>query len=224
MVTISPIFGNGEFYHVFNRGVARQPIFLKKIDYKQAFLTFSYYRFVKPQVKLSRFKEFSLKEKIAYLAQANKSSTKLVDIVCYVFMPNHFHFLLKQNVDNGISIFMSNFANSYTRYLNTKYDREGPVFQGVFKSVHIESEEQLLHVSRYIHLNPLVSYIVNEKNFLLYPWSSLPEYIIGKSSLFDVAPILNTFSSTQTYKDFVLDQIDYARSIKLSKHLLMDDE
>ena len=84
-------------------------------------------------------------------------------------MPNHFHLLLKQTIDNGISHFLSKFTNSYTKYFNTKYNRVGPVFQGVFKSVHIESDEQLMHLSRYIHLNPVVSAVVEKQNLLSYP-------------------------------------------------------
>lgn len=70
-------------------------------------------------------------------------------------MPNHFHFLIEQTADKGIASHMQRFINSYAHYVNIKYKRVGPLFQGLFKGVLIESDEQFLHVSRYIHLNPL---------------------------------------------------------------------
>ena len=76
-----------------------------------------------------------------------------MEIICYCLMPNHLHLLLRQLMDGGISKFMSNFANSYTRYFNTKSKRKGPVFEGKFKAKRIETDEQLLHLSRHIHLN-----------------------------------------------------------------------
>lgn len=213
---------NGEFYHIFNRGVARMPMFLSKIDYKQAIQTLSYYRFTKPPIALSRFKELPVKEKENFLSSL-QSTERLVDIVSFVFMPNHFHFLLKQHKDNGISKFISQFTNSYTRHFNTVYERVGPVYQGVFKSVHIETDEQLIHVSRYIHLNPLVSNVIREKDLLSYPWSSLPDFLNGKSSLVQLEHILQHFKNPVDYKQFVLDHTDYARRLEEIKHLTLED-
>ena len=105
----------------------------------------------------------------------------LAEIVAYCFMPNHFHFLLKQKANDGISKFIANFTNSYGRYFNSKNKRNGPLFQNRFRATRIETEQQLLHVSRYIHLNPYSAYLVkNLKELEVYPYSSLPEYI-GKT-------------------------------------------
>jgi|SRR3989344_3486550 len=137
---------NGEFYHIYNRGVAKQPIFRETTDYKQALLGFSYYRFIQPPMKLSRFKELPLDERENILSKIVKENNELIRILSFVFMPNHFHFLITQVSENGISKFISNFTNSYTRYFNTKYERVGALVQGVFKAVRIETNEQLLHV------------------------------------------------------------------------------
>lgn len=141
-------------------------------------------------------------------------------------MPNHFHFLLKQLTDNGISKFIGQFCNSYTRYFNTKHSRIGHVFQGVFKSVHVESQEQLIHLSRYIHLNPCVSSIVKKELLFDYPWSSYPNYLKGKSKgksdIFEIDPVLSSFKSPQDYQQFVLNHADYARELELVKHLVID--
>jgi putative transposase len=139
-------------------------------------------------------------------------------------MPNHFHILLRQRENNGISKFVSDFANSYTRYFNTRQDKRlGALFEGRFKSVHIEDENQLLHVHRYIHINPAVSYIVKSDDLENYRWSSLPEYMdIVKDDICEKQTILSNFSSVENYKSFIFDQIDYARHLKNVKHLLLD--
>ncbi len=212
---------NGEYYHILNRGVARQPTFLNKNDYKQALLTLSYYRFTSPPVRLSRFKEFSQEERNRIVANMQKKE-KFAEIISFVFMPNHFHLLLRQSVNNGISHFLSKFTNSYTKYFNTKYNRVGPVFQGVFKSVHIDSDEQLLHLSRYIHLNPVVSAVINEQSLFSYEWSSLPDFLTGKSDLVQIEHILEQFKTLEDYKRFILDNVDYGKKLEEIKHLIIE--
>lgn len=212
----------GEYYHIYNRGVARQPTFLSKYDYGQALLALSYYRFVKPPVKLSRFKELAKEDRKSFLTELESKNEKLAEIISFVFMPNHFHFLLRQEAEGGTSTYLSKFTNSYTRYFNTKRERVGAVFQGVFKAVHVGSSEQLVHLSRYIHLNPLVSFVIREKDFLAYPWSSLPDYLRGESSLVELEPVLSEFKSPDKYKEFVLDQKDYAKRLEEIKHLTLE--
>ena len=214
----------GEYYHIYNRGVARQPTFLHKSDYKQAVLTLEYYRINKPQVKLSRFKTLAQSEKQKFHQTHQKDRNILIDIISFVFMPNHFHLLLRQTQDNGISLFLSHFTNSYTRYFNTRHDRIGPLFQGTFKAVHIDTEEQLIHVSRYIHLNPSTSYVVKGKNLPDYPWSSLPTYLQPTNSLAFVnpQPILSAFKSTHSYQEFIFDHMSYARKLKEIAHLTLE--
>lgn len=213
---------NGEFYHVFNRGVARAPTFLSRAEHKQAMLTLSYYRYAKPPVSLARFKELSQKERQEFLASLQKTE-KLVEIVAFVLMPNHFHFLLKQNQDNGISKFASQFTNSYTRYFNTLNERVGPLFQGIFKSVHIETNEQLIHLSRYIHINPVVANVIRENDLFSYTWSSFPDYLNGESLLVSMGAVLEQFKNPQAYKEFVLNYIDYAKELEKIKHLVLED-
>lgn len=211
----------GEYYHIFNRGVACLPTFLTKSDYRQAITSFSYYKDVKPFMKFSRFKDLSFDEKDSVLKRSENAG-KLVDLTCYCLMPNHFHFIIKQLVENGISIFLSKFTNSYTKYFNTKNERVGSLFQGVFKSVHVDSTNQLVHLSRYIHLNPLTSFVVPEKKFVSYPWSSLNDYLENKNTLVNPSPVLSEFSSSKRYFDFVMNQKDYQRSLKQIEYLLTE--
>lgn len=207
---------------MYNRGIADQPTFLTKGDYKQALLTLSYYRFRNPPIRLSRFKELSLEDQGSLWATLNEKKDKLIELISFVLMPNHFHILLKQLVDQGISTYLSRATNSYTRYFNIKRRRAGAIFKGAFKAVHIATTEKLIHVSRYVHINPSVSYVVREEDFLSYPWSSLPDYLSGKSDLVDVEPVLSNFSSPIEYKKFILDQVDYGKRLEEIKHLTLE--
>lgn len=206
---------NDYFYHIFNRGSEKRNIFMQPRDYKRFLQTVRYYQFSGPKPKFSQFTKTKLNS-LKTLVEA-----KLIDIFCYCLMPNHFHFLLRQRQENGIAIFMSQISNSYTKYFNTKYERIGALLQGVFKSVPIETDEQLIHVSRYIHLNPVVSGLV--KKLEHYLWSSYGEYITGREGLCSTKEILNLFSSREQYRQFVEDQIDYATSLEIIKHQLIDE-
>jgi putative transposase len=214
----------GGYYHVFNRGVAKMPTFTSISDYKRALLTLEYYRFTNPPLKLSKYKDLTPEDRNKIDLELGYKNNRLVDIISYVFMPNHFHFLLRQNTDGGVSKFIGQFSNSYTRYFNTKNKRVGSVFQGVFKSVEVESEQQLIHLSRYIHLNPYVSNVVKINGLASYPWSSLPVYLDGQNNFTDNKIVTSHFSERFSYKDFVFNHSDYARELEIVKHLVIDIE
>lgn len=209
-------------YHICNRGVNKAPIFFYEEDYSRLFLTAIHYR-----TKSSKFSYNKLQERIEKRndpGSENLELTKMlpkVQILAYCFMPNHFHFLIKQLVDGGVTWYMQHVINSYVHYINTKYKRVGPLLQGRFRNVHVESDEQLLHVNRYIHLNPLVASVVSDLND--YHWSSYRNYLSGlNDNLCDTSPILKHFASRQDYKRFILDQVDYARELEKIKHFILD--
>lgn len=148
---------------------------------------------------------------------------KLIDILTFCLMPNHFHFLLRQIVNDGTSKFLSNLQNSYTRYFNTKHQRTGPLFLDQFKAVRIETDEQFLHVSRYIHLNPYTSYVVKDfEGLKRYPWSSFPEYFEERAGICEKETILGFFKNSRAYERFVFDQADYQRKLHTIQHLLLE--
>lgn len=217
------VFANNEYYHVFNRTIHKEPIFVRRTDCKHASLTFSYYQIAKPPVRLSYFLSFGVAKRTEVLKNMSQKE-KLVEILCYCLMPNHYHFLLKQLQENGISKFISLFQNSYTRYFNTKYDRQGHLYGGQFKSVHVEDNEQLLHLNRYIHLNPYTSYLVKSLDDLeKYEFSSFPEYLKKRQvKLCSGKIILSQFNNVESYKSFILNQADYQRSLKLVQHLTLE--
>ncbi len=213
----------GEIYHVFNRSIDRQPIFTRQKANKRAILTLSYYRFIKTPIKLSHFLTWSSDKKILILDQLEQQSLRFVTVLAYCLMPNHYHLLLKQEQEQGISKFVGQFQNSYTRYFNTFQNRVGHLFQGQFKAVHVETDEQLLHVSRYIHLNPYTSFVVKTlDDLLVYPWSSLFEYLSGPAKISKPAQILEYFKNPTTYEQFIKDQADYQRELEKIKHLAID--
>ncbi|MEK7517025.1 MAG: transposase [Patescibacteria group bacterium] len=207
------IFANNEFYHVYNRGVEKRITFTNKRDYNRFIETIDYYRMKDPPVR------FSFKNR-PILVPKTPTSSPLAEIICFCLMPNHFHILLKQIDDNGISIFMSKLSNSYTKYFNTKYKRVGPLFQGSFRAVRIEDDEQLLHVSRYIHLNPLIDYLT--RDLRTYAYSSYPEFLGLREGFCRKEVILDNFNSFSDYEQFVLDQEDYGRTIKNMERALLE--
>ena len=205
---------NGEYYHILNRGVAKMPIFTTNRDYIRFIETFRYYIDGNVDVGYSK----STRE------EKNAMPRKpIIEIVCYCVMPNHFHFLVKQNEDGGIRNFIRKTTNSYAKYFNIKRKRKGPLFEGKFKAVRIESNEQLLHLTRYIHLNPLIGYVT--KDLSLHRWSSYPEYLgLSESQVCSKDIILDQFDSPKSYEKFVIDHVDYARNLDRIKHELMEEQ
>ncbi len=212
-------------YHIVNRGVASQPIFTHAHDYQRALDTLFFYQNIHPPFRYSYFKRLPPKERNRILDSLKREKEFLVDILAYCFMPNHIHLLLVQRQERGISLFMSQVANSYTKYFNTMKKRTGPIFQGKFKAVRIETDEQLLHVSRYIHLNPYTSYVVKKLDQLeRYPYSSFAEFLgLSSTNSCDKTTILANFSSKASYKSFVYNQADYQRELEKIKHLTLEN-
>jgi len=220
------ILSTNKIYHIFNRGVASQPIFLNKRDYDRALQTFLYYQNKTQPIKYSKFLELSRAKKEKLLLELKNKKEFLCEIIAFCFMPTHFHFLLKQKKDNGISKLLAYFSNSYARYFNTKKERSGALFQGRFKAVRVETEEQLVHLSRYIHLNPYTSHQVKSfKNLKNYPHSSFREYLgIVKTNFCYKKTVLHNFKSIKDYEKFVFDQADYQQALEENKHLVLETE
>ncbi len=212
----------GEYYHVFNRGVAKMPTYNNAFDYQRFLKTLQYYQYQNVPCKLSRYLQLPLNDRQNIHESLLKEHELTIEILSYVLMPNHFHLLVKQATDNGISHFFTHVLNSYTKYINKKYNRVGPLYQGAFKAVHIEKDEQLLHTSRYIHLNPLTAHIVHEKTFLQYPWSSLQMYLNDSEQWIDTHTLLEFFPSKEKYVQFTLDQKAYAKELAAIKHLIIE--
>lgn len=211
-----------EIYHVFNKSIAGFTIFNTNNEFLRMLSVIRYYQRKNPEMSFCRFfdpveggkdciKDFT----------ALRSKEKLVEIVSYCLMPTHFHLILKQVMDNGISTFISNVANSYSRYFNLKHKRKGPLWEGRFKSALVKTDEQLLHLTRYIHLNPVTAFLINEPE--KWEVSSYNEYVSKvdeAKGICDYKDILNI--EPASYKRFVEDRVSYQRELAEIKTLILE--
>jgi putative transposase len=130
-----------EIYHVYNRSVGSIPIFLSNKDYQHFYDVVDYYRFSEVPIRFSYFTHVDSESKKS-IYKSVCLSPKLITILGFAFMPNHFHFVLKQNTENGLSTFMRLIQNSYAKYYNLKYKRFGPLYQSMFKCLRISKDDQ----------------------------------------------------------------------------------
>ena len=143
---------------------------------------------------------------------------KLVDILCYAIMPDHYHMLIKEKTDGGIINFVRKCDISITKYINTKNKRRGPIFESLFKSKNVDSNEYLTHLSTYIHLNPLdiisgkewrnhklENWSKIKKEIINYPWSSLKFFLEDKTDpiVSGEKAILEQFKNKKDYELFL---------------------
>ncbi|MBI5451903.1 transposase, partial [Candidatus Gottesmanbacteria bacterium] len=150
------IYSENAFYHVYNRGVEKRDIFLDEQDYSVFLSYLQTYTTPKDEVKFKKIissNDSSPKEKDKAIKQLRlKNYSGNIELVCYALLPNHFHLLIHQH-ENVLNRFMNSLGTRYGMYFNRKYKRTGILFQDVYKAVVVYTDEQLLHLSRYIHLN-----------------------------------------------------------------------
>jgi len=209
----------GEIYHVYNRSVGNQDILIGRKELQRALDLIDYYRF--PQkIRFSQYKNLPNDSRDEYL-KAFKKQKALIEIYAFSFMPNHYHLLSKQLQKDGIRIFTSNFQNAFAKYFNKKSDREGSVFRNPFKAKWIENNEIFTHVSRYIHLNPVTSYIIRVEDLATYPWTSYRFYKGNvRGDLIKTEFLLKIMGSSKKYQKFVENQVDYQRKLHLIKSVI----
>ncbi len=216
------VLATNQSYHVFNKSIENITIFKSTNELERATTSLWYYLHKSPQIPFSRYLNLAYKKKINF-HNLLVDTSRIVQVICYCLMPNHFHLLVRQLEDNGISKYLANFQNSYAKYFNTSKSRKGSLFLGQFKAVRIETDEQLLHVSRYIHLNPLTGYVVKKEDQLLdYKWSSLEEFLSNNDKPYQVTnptEIISRFKNSQDYQDFLFNQVAYQRELAHIKHL-----
>jgi len=180
MATKPRLFPSELFYHIYNCGVEKRPVFTSGADYSRFIETVNYYLYTQT-IRYSQFHLLCEKAKQLYLDIHPKGvGTLRVHLIAYCLMPNHYHFVIKPVTETSITAFMSDISNSYTKYFNTKNKRVGSLFQGPFKAKGITSLESLLQVTRYVHLNPCKSSQTNSNGALLpedYLFSSYKEWL-----------------------------------------------
>ena len=182
------IFANGEFYHIYNRGVDKREVFLDEADYL---------RFLK---NLREFNINLIREMRAKLSELNSESElssgeQLVVIIAYCLNPNHFHLILKQISEKGIEKFMHKISTGYTNYFNKKYKRSGALFQGRFKAINVDSNDDLLYLSAYVNRNYFIHGYQGEISQGDWKYCSAIDYLgKRKGTLCDKKIILDQFS------------------------------
>jgi putative transposase len=180
----------GQYYHVYNRGVDHQPIFVSDENYH--FL-------------LKRIKEY-----LPFYA---------IQIVAYCLIPNHYHFLVHVVEDGALSSFFQRLFNSYTQAFNLQQGRKGTLFEGRAKSKLVGETSYVYALTRYIHLNPVTAQLVHDPSEWPYSdyldWTGKRQ---GKLFADEFRAMF--FSSSEEYRQFVLSDIPYAMERKLAKYLL----
>lgn len=195
------------YYHAYNRGVEKRKIFLDKQDYK-VFLKYLKESLSEPPKPEDIKTTFTLQgSTFKGIPRLPKNFFDKIDLISYCLMPNHYHLLLKQKEQLALVSFMKSLQTRYSMYFNKKYIRVGPLFQGIYKAALISDDEYLLHLSRYIHLNPS-----EHTSDLLEASSSYADYL-GLRNANWVKPdfVLQffnkhtspAFKKINSYKDFV---------------------
>lgn len=200
-------FGQGNYYHIYNRGNNKQNIFIDDEDFT-FFLT---------RLRQNLFPQEDDRLRIIPLP-ANAFT-----LMCYCLMPNHFHFLIRQNDQIPTTKLLSKICTSYSIYFNKKYQKVGHVFQDKFKQVLVDDNSYLLWLSAYIHLNPITAKITSNPSD--YKWSSYPDFIkirSGDGILLDKEIILSQFNNSGDYEDFILEAGKIIKEKKDLENLLLD--
>ena len=210
------------YYHAYSRSISKYIIFNDDSDYLRMLDIIKLYRFCDFNHSYSKFLELDLNTQEEIIKNLESSSPVLVEIIAYCLMPTHLHLILKQITDHGISKYMSNILNCYSRYFNINHQRTGPLWAGRFKSVLVDKDEQMLHLTRYFHLNATSAGLVKKPED--WQFSSYKEYIdkvdisekiCSYNNLFDISP--------KEYRKFVLDRKDYQQQLSKIKSILIDD-
>jgi putative transposase len=180
----------GHYYHVYNRGCNRQPIFANAGNYL-----------------------FLLRRAKSYLTDAPLS------VIAYCLMPNHYHFLLRPEQDDALSPFIQRLFNSYTQAFNKQQGRSGTLFEGRAQSIPVDTEQYVIHLCRYIHLNPVKAGLVSHPAD--WPYSNYQEWVGRRDgALVDRQFVQQYFPTAADYEAFVTSEIEPSLEQKLLAYYL----
>lgn len=214
---------NGEVYHICTKSIAGYQIFNNDDEYERMLGLVKYYQ-TENELRLSYFTKLKLVEEEGFYNALNiisKDKEPLVRVIAYCFMPTHIHLIVKQLSKNGISEYMRKILDSYTRFFNTKHGRKGPLWEGHFRSVLIQSDEYLLHLTRYLHLNPVTAKLIDHPED--WGFSSYNEYMGKENEIRSICEFKDLLDiEPSQYRKFVNDQISYQRELTKIKKLLID--
>lgn len=228
----SPI-QTGEIYHVYNRGVEKRRIFGGRVDYVRFIHDLFEFNDTTPAPEFNR--RYRPGDNVGSGTSHIRRGEKLVEIMCFCLMDNHFHLLVRPILDGGLTTFMRKLGTGYTNAFNEKYERVGALFQGIYKAKHVDREEYLQHLVCYIHLNSLkflrrfngnrrTDFEKTWEALSKYRWSSHLDYL-GEDNFGSVIEkkfILELFGNTAGYREFVqewmkdeAEKLDFISSIAI---------
>jgi len=208
-------------YHIYNRGVEKQLIFKDEQDYSVFLSYLKTYLLPKDEQSLIKTiidskSSYHDKNRARNLLKMNNFANDL-KLIAHSLVANHFHLLVKQKLRNSIDVFMNSLGTRYTKYFNNKYERVGPMYQDVYKAVLVESDEQLLYLTSYIHRNPLRDTFVNKEQLMskLHSLpSSLPEYLGERKTEWIhpelILPFFSKHNPSLSYLSFVKQTDDFS--------------
>ena len=210
-------------YHVLSKSIAGFTILNNEHEMKRLLNTLLYYSIAKIKQCFSTFyaglviHDKAIQNEILNLQQEKGT---LVNVLAYCLMPTHFHAVLETDEYKKIPKSMGNVLNSYSRFFNILHGRKGPLWEGRFSKIIVSSDEQLLHLTRYIHLNPVTAYLCDKPE--KWQFSSYKEYILPT----EINPICSFRHvldiSAKTYKKFVESRINYQRELAKIKKLTLE--
>ncbi len=210
------VLAENGLYHVYTRSIAGFEIFNNSRDYERIVKAMDFY-------STERIDHcFAIFEKVQENQVLNTTTReKLVDIIAYCIMPTHIHLILKQLKEKGISRFMQRILNSYSKYFNIKRKRKGPLWEGRFNGILVKDDDQFLHLTRYLHLNPVTASLVENPED--WEFSSYREYLALINQDKKICEFSNYLSMDPVdYRRFVNDRIDYQRELALIKHSVLE--
>lgn len=187
------------YYHIYARGASRKTIFIDADDF--SYFISLFYRYL------------SHEEAVNSIGIPYAKLHDHIELLAYCLMGNHFHLLVYQREEGAMKRLMRGVMTSYSRYFNKKYEQSGSLFETRYKASRISSDEYLMHVSRYIHLNP--------DEWEHYPYSSIKYYQgHGSPDWFNNDRVLEMFSSQELYLEFVNEYKDIRDMYEEVKHEL----
>jgi putative transposase len=210
-------FVQGGIYHICNKSISNFNIFHDEFLVSRFLEVVEYYNSSEHHLSYSKLEDAD--RQFTPLGLLSRDPSHLVRVLAYCIMPDHYHLLIAPLIQDNkaIYLYISKIENSFTRYFNLKKNRKGPLWQSRFRSVVVKSDEQLLHVSRYIHLNPVTVGFVDSPES--WPYTSYSSYM-DETILQELHEI--SIRTPQAYKTFVENNKDYQKTLKRIKSRLLE--
>ncbi|MFT5208236.1 MAG: putative transposase [Candidatus Omnitrophota bacterium] len=214
---------DGEIYHVFNKSIANYVIFNEAREYERFKQMLLFFNFNQNHLKFAHFQSSKIAEQTGFykpVIEKMKDCAQHTEIVAYCIMPTHYHLILKQVGEAGISTYLGNLQNSYARFFNNSHGRKGPLWVGKFKNVLVKTDEQLVHLSRYVHLNPVKANLCKKaaewgsSSYAEYTKNGLTENLCTYSNYIDL--------NSSDYEKFVDEYGADQKATSLINTLMLD--